>query len=43
LLKEKGEKSDERKCWWGGKRFNFNESSPEKGRCPFRKEETEYS
>lgn len=36
LLKEKGEKMEERKCWWGGKRFNFNES--EEKRCPLKEE-----
>lgn len=32
-LEQKGEKSEERKCRWGGKRFNFNE-----GECPFKQE-----
>lgn len=36
LLKEKGEKMEERKCWWGGKRFNFNEAEPEEKRCPLK-------
>lgn len=36
MLKEKGEKMEERKCWWGGKRFNFNES--EEKRCPLEEE-----
>lgn len=38
LLKKKGEKMEERKCWWGGKRFNFNESESQEKRCPFKRE-----
>lgn len=41
LLKEKGEKMEERKCWWGGKRFNFNEPEGEEKKCPFKREESE--
>jgi hypothetical protein len=37
ILEDRGEKSLDRKCRWGGKRFNFNEEKE----CPFKKEEVE--